>query len=129
MEIKLDAEAVTAIASSAIFDSLSQDVRDSVIKQAVQFLLTPEKDRYSHSGTKTPLQNAFDDAIRSVAYKVVKEKIENNPDIINAINELLGPLIVAALSGEAEEYGCDLSEKLGQALGSWLSQMARERNR
>lgn len=128
MEIKLDAEAVAGIASAAIFDSMSEEARDSVIQQAIQYLLTPDQDRASRMRpATTPLQDAFNDAIRQVAYKVVKEKIENDPEIQEAILTLLGPLLTAALTGEASEYGTSLSDKLGIALGSWLNDMARER--
>lgn len=131
MEIKLDAEAASSIAAAAIFDSLSQDARDSVIKQAVQHLLTPTKDSrpgYYGSG-KTPLQTAFDQALTNAAYKAVEEKVKNDPEIHAHIQELLGPLLNKTLEAEAEHFDTSLADKLGGALAQWLAEMAQNARR
>lgn len=125
MEIKLDAEAAASIASAAIFDSLSQDARDSVIKTAIEFLLTPEKNRNNYGAGETPLQQAFNNAIREVAFRIVKEKIENDPQVEEAILDLLGPLLTSAMKVEGENYESKLADAIGQALGVWLSNQAR----
>lgn len=127
MEIKLDAETVAGIASAAIFDSMSQEARDSVMKQALQFLLTPEKNRNGYGVGETPLQTAFNSAIQQAAFKVVKEKIENDLEVQNHIRHILGPLLISALDAEAEEYNSSLADALGNALGVWLANQARER--
>lgn len=126
MEIKFDAEAAASIASAAIFDSMAEDARDSVIKQAIQALLTPEKDRNSYGVGKTPLQQAFDMAIRESAFRAVREKIENDPEVQANINKLLGPLLISAMNAEGEEYNSSLADALGGALGMWLSEQARK---
>jgi hypothetical protein len=127
MEIKLDAEAVAGIASAAIFDAMSADMRESVIKQAVQYLLTPEENRGRFGPGKTPLQNAFDQAIQQVAYKVVKERIEEDPVISEHIQSLIHPLMTQALNAEAVDYETTLADAIGSAMGSWLSELARKR--
>lgn len=124
MEIKLDIDAVAGIASAAIFDAMSQDVRDSVIKQAIEFLITPEQERFGTG--KTPLQNAFDSAIRDASYKIVRDQIANNPEVEKGILELLGPLLTSAMNAEADQFNSSLSDTLGHALGNWLSEIARK---
>lgn len=126
MEIKLDAEAAASIASAAIFDSLSEEARDSVIKQAIEHLLTPVKnDRFSVGPGQTPLQTAFNQALSTAAYKAVADKVANDPQVTAKIDELLGPLLNKALEAEAENYDNSLSDKLGSALGQWLAEKAR----
>lgn len=124
MEIKLDAETAASIASAAIFDSMSQDARDTVLKQAVQALLTPDKGSYSSPG-KTPLQKAFEQAIEAAAFKAVREKIETDLEVQEAITKLLGPLLVSAMNAESENYNSSISEAIGKALGLWLAERAR----
>ena len=127
MDLKLDPEAVQSIASAAIFDHLDQEARDSIIKQAVQHLLTPEKDRNSYGVGKTPLQRAFDQAISQAAHKVVREQIENDPAVQEKILEMLGPLLNSAMEAEAKELDTTLADKIGSALGSWLADVARSK--
>lgn len=130
MEITFDAEAAATIASAAIFDHMTQETRDHVIKQAVQALLTPETDARGYSqNKKTPLQIAFEQAIRDAAFKAVREKIQNDPKLEAAILELLGPLLKAGIEGEAKEYGSSLANALGDALGVWLSDVARNNSK
>lgn len=130
MDLKLDPEAVQSIASAAIFEHLGQEARDSIVKQAVEHLLTPEKSRsgYGYGAGETPIQKAFDQAITAVAYKVVKEQIENDPAVQERILEILGPLLVSATEAEAKEgFDAMLADRLGSALGSWLADVARRR--
>ena len=125
MEIKFDAEAAATIASAAIFDSMSQDARDGVIRSAVQFLLTPEEQRYGGRGS-TPLQDAFNEAIQQAAFKAVQEKIANDPVVTQSIADILGPMINAALVAESELWNSGLANAIGSALGSWLAEQARK---
>lgn len=129
MEIKIDGEAAASLASKAIFDSLDQATRDDVVKQALQYLMTPKKsDTWSSTPGKTPLQEAFDQAIWQVATKVVRDRVENDPEVTARVNELLGPLITKAIDGEAESgYKDALANEVGQALGNWLAAEARDR--
>lgn len=124
--ISLDSEALAVVASKAIFDQLPDEQREKILKQAVTFLLTPDTRNRSYGvpGT-TPLQDAFNTAIREAAFKAVREQVENDPDLNDAIRKLLGPLIDGALKGEAEHYNNTLADKLGEAIGSWLGDLAR----
>jgi hypothetical protein len=124
MEIKLDSEAAASIASAAIFESLSQQAREDVVKQAIASLLVPKTERGYGSG-KTPLQLAFENAISNAAYRVVDDKIKNDPDVTAHIEELLGPLINSAIKAEAEDYSRSIADVVGQALGTWLYEKAR----
>lgn len=127
MEIKLDADAVKELASAAIFKSLSQESRDNAIQQAIQYLMTPEKNQNYSGVTKTPLQAAFEQAIYAAARNVIADKIENDPAINASIYAMLGPLITPALEVESEVYNSGLADALGTALGFYLADEARKR--
>ena len=127
MEIKLDGEAVAEIASAAIFQSMSTDARENILKQAVQALLTPDKDsRYSPGYGKTPLQQAFESAIQQAAFKAVREFVETNEEIKAEIDKLLGPLILGVVKDQADRYDDSLAEAIGKAIGNWLADKARD---
>lgn len=129
MEIKLDNEGLATIATAAIFDSMTQQARDDVVRQALQYLLTPEKNRNTYGvNTTTPLQDAFNAGIRTAAFRAVEEKIQNDPEVQNHIYGLLGPLLNSAMEAEAEDWNSGLADALGSALGAWLSTKARERS-
>jgi hypothetical protein len=125
MEIKLDGTAVAELASAAIFQSLSEQQRESVLKQAVEALLTPDKNHHSTAYGKTALQQAFEQAIRQAAYNAVHEKIAQDPEVRAKIDELLGPLLLAAVDAESSEYRDSLADAIGNAIGGWLAAKAR----
>lgn len=126
MKLELDPESVQSIASAAIFDHMTQEARENVLKQAVEALLTPTPSRGGYGIGKTPLQLAFERAITTAAHQAIQEKIANDPEVSAKIHELLGPLLNAALEAEAENYDTSLADHLGQALGSWLAEQARK---
>jgi hypothetical protein len=126
MELKLDAEALQSVAATAIFQSIDADQRDTILQQAIRGLLVPDKNGYGTLG-QTPLQKAFDNAIASASYQVVRERIADDPRVSEAISELLGPMINSALNAEAENYDQTLATAIGAAVGNWLAEVARER--
>lgn len=125
MEIKLDGAAVAEIASAAIFQSLSEQQRENVLKQAVEALLSPDKNHHSTLYGKTPLQQAFEQAIQQAAFKAVHEKIAEDPEVRAKIDELMGPLILGAVKEGAVRYNDSLSDAIGRAVGNWLAEKAR----
>lgn len=131
MELKLDSEAAASIASAAIFQSLSEDQRDNVIQQAIQYLLTPQPQNpgttYGARVSKTPLQLAFEQALTVAAYKAVADAVQNDPGVKENIDRLMSPIINQALEVEAMSYDFTLSDKIGKAVGDWLADKARER--
>lgn len=127
MDLKIDSEALGQIAAAAIFEQLSQDSRDTVIKQAIEYLLTPHKGPGYMVG-RSPLQIAFETALQEAATKAVREKIADDEEIKQHINELLGPIVNKALAVEAEKYRTELADAIGVALGNWLAEQAQRGN-
>ncbi len=130
MEIKLDAEAAASIASAAIFNSLSEDYRNEVIKQAVQHLIAPSapSSGSSYRPGPSPIQQAFERALTTAAYTAVEEKVKTDPTIQAEIEKLLGPLINGVLEEESARYNNELSDRIGKALGDWIAEVSRNRS-
>lgn len=124
--LTIDSDAMAAVASAAIFDSLSEDVRTDILTQAVQYLITPVKSQHYATPSKSPLQEAFERSLQNAAYQAVEEKIKNDETVAAQINELLGPLILGAMAAEGASYNDGLANAIGQALGSYLAEQSRK---
>ena len=72
IDVKIPPEELNSILSKAILDSLSQETRDNLISGALRYLMAAPRDRYGSAG-ETPLQEAFNLALRQLAHKVAEE--------------------------------------------------------
>ena len=80
MDIKIDSETWGAVASAAIFEQMTEETRATVMQQAFQCLLAPDNSRNFGRG-ETPLQTAFNMAIRQAATQAVQEHIAENEEV------------------------------------------------
>jgi SpoVK/Ycf46/Vps4 family AAA+-type ATPase len=74
MQLDIPSEQWGALIGAAVMQSVTQDNRDKLVREAVQHLLTPEKDYQGNR--RSPLQIAFDDALRVRAGKYIEERID-----------------------------------------------------
>lgn len=87
-DIKLDEAQIKALASAAIVQAISQQGRDAIICQAVDFLLTPKESSYS-SRKVSPIQEAFTRALEQTAREVALEMIEKDERVRARLLEML----------------------------------------
>lgn len=125
MELKLDSEAMGKLASKAIFDEMSEETRNNILKEAVKHLLTPKLER-GHGYGKTPLMLAFERGLEIAAFQAVQERIASDPQVKSAIQDMLGIVINAALDAEAANYDTTLANAIGSALANWLHEKVKE---
>lgn len=80
VNVSIKDDEVKQLVSHAIFQALSQERRDEILKEAVAFLLTPERDRTRDNyGSKySPIQEAFNRAVCATASHMVFEKLTND---------------------------------------------------
>jgi hypothetical protein len=119
MDVKIDADAMTAVVSRAILEGISTEQRDLLLEQAVTALVTPvKKDRYSLDPATTPLQEAFRLAAQRVVNQVATEMVEANPEFVAKVHEMVGEVIVKAAE---EDYGLKskIQYAVAEALISW----------
>lgn len=129
LQIKMDDDAMKAVVSRAILDQLDSAKRDQILEQAVTTLLTARKDPTGWSAKETtPLQQAFDQAVRSVAMDAVTETLNANPQFKERIRSLVADALAAVMD---ESDQSDLREKLGAAIGTsvtwWLHEQKGNR--
>lgn len=119
--INLDPESLAHIVQKAVLDSITPEARDQLLADAIKNLLTipndtrPAYDR-NGPGPKSPLQESFELAVRSAAAKVVRETIENDPKVAEAIRAVVHPLVADLCDGSYT----DLPTLIGDAFGTWL---------
>ena len=80
--IKVDLSGINfqEIFSAALMQQLDQEKKDALIKQAVQFLMTPQSNSY-YGKNVTPLQEAYNGAMRNVAQEHIKAFLEKDADM------------------------------------------------
>lgn len=118
-DIKLDPSAVQDLIHGAILNAISTDARDALIESALKHLMTPQR---SYAGQQaTPLAEAFTQAVRSAAQKVVMESVRDDERVQAKIRELVSPTIAAICDGNYD----GLPEAIGAAFASWLSDQKR----
>ncbi len=72
-DIKIDGEAMRAVVAKVLIEQVSEEQRAAILAAAVEQLLAEPKDQYGRSSGTSALQQAFNDAVRRVAYDVVKD--------------------------------------------------------
>lgn len=93
-EIQISDEAVREIAHAALLQTLTAEARENVISQAITWMTTPPKgDSYSRTRQSTPLEDAFQIAMRSATMKLVGEMIEEEGPVREFVKTELRKLV------------------------------------
>lgn len=118
MDIKISDEQMQSIVSAAVLQAMGTEARDTVMKAAIEYLLTPKSDdRYSYSKPKSPLQRAFENAIEVYAMGAAREWLEEREDARQQIRDLY----VAAYQKMVTDYQPDLIDRIAQQMARALS--------
>lgn len=98
MEFKIDKEAIKEVVSEAILRDIDKDTRDQIIKDAIKFLVTPPpKKSWSDQAELSPLQEAWQHAIRGVVGDFVHEEIKK-PEVKAVVDAHLSEALKLMLS-------------------------------
>lgn len=97
-EIKIESDAMQAIVSKAILEGIDADQKQAILEQAVAALIKPRGERgYGRPEPTTPLQDAFDAAVRGVVQEVARETITDNPELRDKVRELVTQAMADAI--------------------------------
>lgn len=114
MKLELDNDAMKGLVSEAIFQSFDAQKRDALVKSALEALLQPTKDGYGKG--KSPLQQAFEDALASKARQVANEAVENKPEIIAEIDRLISDAMKKLVTENREAMVDKLADGMRKAI-------------
>lgn len=105
MNINLSDEQLLTIVSQAIFGTFEPEKRDAMLKESIATLLGGQKE--SSYPYKTKLARVYDDALMSVAKKVVEKDLAENPVLIEHMRGVLKDAMEKAFSHVAREKMVD----------------------
>ena len=116
MKIELENINMQELFSAALLQAMSEEQRGILIKDAIQFLMTP-KDGGSFYGSKiTPLQEAFRVAIRDVAQKDIADYLTTDVKVKEAIMGLIKDAVEKMVNDNRQQTVNTLCEKIIEGL-------------
>lgn len=117
MEVKLDTAGMQMLVEKAIFDGLTPEKREDLLRGAIQALMA----RTSSSSYNSPtvLQQTFNDAARRVAEKIATDHLETDPEFQTNVKKLFADVAEKLFTG-GESYE-KLTEMMAQTIRSALT--------
>lgn len=114
MKLDLDEATMRGLVSEAILRGIDDKARDTIVKDAVTYLLKEQSDSY---GTQlpAPITSAFRNAIHGVAESVVRDMVKNDESIRARIVDIAQQAFTKALESD------DIVHKMALALTSGLT--------
>lgn len=107
-EMKLDLGDMEAVVSAQVLASISDEVREKILSDAVKMLITAQqrKDRYDRPiETPSMIHEAFNAAVRGLAQKIAVELIEENPEVERRVREAAGEAIIVWMEDDGNLMG------------------------
>lgn len=101
MDIKLNEEQMQSIVSAAIFQTLDEQQKEMMIKDALKHLMTAVP-RGSYGERYSPLAEAFHRAVQDQARKLATEMLENNAEINTKIQSLISEGVQQLMTDKRE---------------------------
>ena len=112
MKVVLDDLELQEHIEKALIASIGDEARNRMINDAITYLITPDRDSWGNG--KSPLQKAFQDAIKTAAAKYIQKEME---DTSSELYKLLVDVIQKSISKMREASSYDtISEKFALAL-------------
>jgi hypothetical protein len=113
MDLKLSDEQLNGVIAGAVLQAMTPEARQELLAKAVGSLLTPKKESWQKDA-KSPLQEAFERAVFSVAHDVCREELKND----TVVREKVRGMVVAAV-----EKAMLNQEKIVENLAARLSDL------
>lgn len=92
MEIKLEDQQLKSLIGEAIFQSMDDQKRDALIKEAIYYLVTPKSSNYSGK-MSSPLEDAFKQALYGITRDILADQLKNDPTVSDAVHGLLAEAV------------------------------------
>lgn len=122
--ITIPADAMREVVAKAILDSLTGDQKEALIASALNYLTTspPNNRGFGAPDQPSPLQVAFNTAVREAAVEVVKEVVHD--ELAVRVREVVLQKVADAVTADSI-----LASGIGYAVGEVVSTALREGTR
>lgn len=95
-----DDVALKSIMSEAILRSLDDAKRETIIRGAIEHLMTPQVDQYNRGTRASPLEQAFRNAIELEASRYARDRVASDPAVQTMIARLFTEALARAESDD-----------------------------
>lgn len=117
MQVNLDQVMLQNIIAEAVFVSISEDQRKTLITAAIASLLKQDENGSSYYGSKTsPLERAFREAVQRVAEKCAQQMMTENAEVQAKIQGLLNEALVVVMDTNREQNVKRIAEAIAKGL-------------
>jgi TRAP-type C4-dicarboxylate transport system substrate-binding protein len=116
VQISLDGVALREATSQAIMGILTPEVRAQILQKAISHLLTPSTDSWARQ--KSPIQEAFDQAVSKVAKEVAEQVVKDDPAVMDRLRALAQDVAHRVLNTDAAKLAERMAESFVRSLSS-----------
>ena len=121
--MQIDDAAMKTLVAKAIFDGITPAQREQLLSDAIQKLLTEEKENGYGGKTKpSPLSNLFEYEVQNLAREAVRERFQNDPNL----KSMLGDVITKAIAAMANDS--NLATEIGNCIATAFARANRRDN-
>jgi hypothetical protein len=124
--LNIPEDAVAGIVQKMILDSITPEARDAIFTQALEWMTKPQTTGYLGGKNVSPLQEAFQLAMRGATQRLVAEMIETDPEVRTFVDTELRALIRDFSRQLDENTSGELRSVLIEAM---VDHLAQERSR
>lgn len=97
MKVDIPEEQWGAMVGAAVMSAITDENRDTLVKEAITHLLTPEKN-HTYGRNRSPLQQAFDCAVANEARKCVADQLDS--ELGGKVSQIVQEAIAKAFADE-----------------------------
>lgn len=120
-ETKIDLGDMTPLVQKAILDSLTADVRERLVRKAVENLITPERNSYGQI-PEPPIQAMFRTALYSCAEAAVKQIVADSPEYQERVARIVDGFLLML---DQESYDDTMMEVVTTAIIRHMREKSR----
>lgn len=99
--INIDQTAMGQLIGASVMNAITSEQRDLLIKGALEYLLTKNGDRYSDG--KSPIQEAFNIAVRSFAMECVRNELKEGGAFTDQVKAMINEAATKAFTEQREK--------------------------
>lgn len=118
--ITVDAEAMQSLVAKAIIDSMTPEKRNELIENAIKTVLATPRKQNSWDPDRSPLQLAFNEAVRICTDKMARDIIAEDVTFQAKLKELFADVAAQLFERDRD----DLVDKIADAFASSLKKIA-----
>lgn len=119
MEINVTDEAMKKALSEAIMVSLGEEIRDKLIKDALEHLLAKQvvKEQYGRSSEgPSKVEELFGQYVEGIARDTIRDLVTKDEEVLEAINKFVKGAVIRLMTDEDNGLATAMSAAMAKSL-------------